>query len=189
MTDAFFDAHQEAHTPSERQRLWIRVLGSLKLPGMLPPLSACSGNLICFLLQNYTSKSLPLLRCGLPHAGVLENHAVSGELCNLITSTLLLYDASSQRTVLAALSVALESEAFLRAFVAALVRLPAPRSRREAYVLLCWSGAVLARLQLPAGRKAAVRLAEVQVRPDTLSPPTDGGPEQLGVKLVHYLHS
>lgn len=134
-----------------------------------------------FLLQHHTPDSLALLRCGLPHAGVLDNHAVSGELCNLITSTLLLYDASSQRTVLAALSVALESEAFLRAFVAALVRLPAPRSRREAYVLLCWSGAVLARLQLPAGRKAAVRLAEVQARPVTLSPPTDGGPHQLRV--------
>ena len=96
------------------------------------------------------------------NAGVLDSRAA--ELCSLVFSTLPTYDVRSQRAVLAVLRVALKNEAFLRTFAAAVVRAPVPRSRQEAYVLLCWSGAVLARLQLPAGRKAAAKLVELQAR-------------------------
>ena len=96
------------------------------------------------------------------NAGVLDSRAA--ELCSLLFSTLPTYDVRSQRAVLAVLRVALDNETFLRTFAAALVRAPVPRPRQEAYVLLCWSGAVLARLQLPAGRKAAARLVELQAR-------------------------
>ncbi|KAK9840722.1 hypothetical protein WJX81_000165 [Elliptochloris bilobata] len=97
MVDALFEANGEAVAASERQRLWRRILGSLRLPG------------------------------------VLDEHAA--ELCGLVFSTLPLYDVRSQRTVLAALRVALENETFLRAFAASL---------------------------LPAAHKAAAKLVEAQ---------------------------
>lgn len=152
MTAAYFEAQPEAGTPAERQRLWRRISGSLNLPGA-PPSPVAS------LLWPPPHPAHP----GRRPAGVLDNHAA--ELSGLVLSTLPAYDGRTQRAVLAALRVALGHEAFLRAFAAALVRAPEPRSRQEAFTLLCWSGAVLARLQLPDGRKAAARLAEAQARP------------------------
>lgn len=97
-------------------------------------------------------------------AGFLEENA--GELVDLVFQTLPLYqNLATQRAVLKFLKQCLHNKAFLKTMAATIVRDGTQRGlcKQSAYVLLCWSSAVVRRLSLPGARKAVLKIAECQV--------------------------
>eukprot|EP00884_Botryococcus_braunii_P017379 jgi/Botrbrau1/4324/Bobra.0232s0016.1 len=86
------------------------------------------------------------------------------QLPQLVVATLPLYnDSESQRSVTAALRLALQDEGFVRGFAAAMVRLdPAACSRGECQVFITWTCLLIGALELPSAKKAIAKIAERQ---------------------------
>ncbi|KAK9866109.1 hypothetical protein WJX84_009505 [Apatococcus fuscideae] len=90
--------------------------------------------------------------------------ANSASLCQLIFQTLFEYiDLSSQRAVLDFIRQAVSNEFFLKTFAGAICRVdPSSYGRKESFAVLCWSSAVLRKLQPAGAQKAIDKLVQCQ---------------------------